>query len=370
MALQRLNFHLTDRCQLNCDHCLRDPLSKAIDLELELIESALDQGRAAFDVGHVGLTGGEPTLHPRFYEVIDAITERGLTWHMVSNGERFGHVLQRLGERPKRLENLAMCNFSLDGANEETHDALRERGNFRSVMQAATLCGARGLDFLFQLMLHARNVALIEALALLASQLGAAKMAYNFTQPTGTFLDRSLQLPAVEWRRAVDRIRRAADAFKLEIFCADTGPHEEPFRVCEVWRHASLHVDYRGRLTMCCQHAGVPGDDATISDVAGDLREVSLVDAHARFTQIVNHTVEARLQALRRADLDEWDRHFSCNWCLKHFGRPHWIEGGVDGPQATRQRWKGGWAPGYKESHRRADPTIVPLRARRAGAKE
>ena len=28
MAVDRLIFHLTDRCQLNCDHCLRDPGAK------------------------------------------------------------------------------------------------------------------------------------------------------------------------------------------------------------------------------------------------------------------------------------------------------------------------------------------------------
>lgn len=367
MALQRLNFHITDRCQLNCDHCLRDPLSKAIDLELELIESVLDQGKAAFDVLHVGLTGGEPTLHPQFYEIIDAIAERDLTWHMVSNGERFGRVLQRLSEKPERLESLAMFNFSLDGASEETHDSIREKGSFRSVMQAASLCRMRGLKFLFQITLNARNVDEIEEIALLASQLGAAKMAYNFTQPTGTFLDPSLYLPAVEWRRAVDRIQRAADAFKIEIFYADTGPHEEPFQVCEMWRHASMHVDYRGRLNLCCQHAGVPSEGAPISDVAGDLKQVSLVDAHARFTEIVNHTVGERLRAIRGPDVDEWDKHFSCNWCLKHFGRPHWTADGVGGPEATRQRWRGRWAPGYKDSHRKVDPSLVQLHTRPAG---
>ncbi|MDD9933398.1 MAG: radical SAM protein [Myxococcales bacterium] len=370
MALQRLNFHITDRCQLNCDHCLRDPLSKAIDLDLGLIKSILDQGQSMFAVRHVGLTGGEPTLHPKFYEIIDAIVDRDITWHMVSNGERFDRVLQRLAERPQRLENLAMFNFSLDGATEETHDSIREKGSFRSVMQAASLCRARGLKFLFQITLNARNVDEIEEIALLASQLGAVKMAYNFTQPTGTFLDSSLYLPAGEWRRAVDRIQRAADAFKIEIFYADTGPHEEPFQVCEMWRHASMHVDYRGRLNLCCQHAGVPSEGAELSDVAGDLNDVSLADAHGRFTEIVNHTVKARLETLQRDDLGEWDRHFSCNWCLKQFGRPHWVEDGIDGPKASRARWRGRWAPGYKDSHVEADPGLVQLRVGRTASAE
>ena len=125
MALQRLTFHITDRCQLNCDHCLRDPEAKAQDLDLSLIESVLDHARALFDTRHVGLTGGEPALHPHFYEIVDAIADRGYTWHVVTNGERFERMLQRLGERPARLESMRLLNFSLDGATAETHDAIR-----------------------------------------------------------------------------------------------------------------------------------------------------------------------------------------------------------------------------------------------------
>jgi MoaA/NifB/PqqE/SkfB family radical SAM enzyme len=362
MALQRLTFHITDRCQLNCDHCLRDPGAEPRDLELALIESVIDQARALFAADHVGLTGGEPALHPRFYEIVDAIVDRGCTWHMVSNGERFEQIADRLAARPARLDGFTILNLSLDGATEESHDAIRERGSFRSVMQAVSLCKVRGIRFLLQLTLNARNVDEIEPMALLASQLGADMLAFNFTQPTGTFLDPAMYLPASEWRRAVDRINRVKDTFKIGVIHAETGYHDEPFRMCEMWRQVHLHVDCEGRLSLCCQHAGVPSE-GPISDVAGDLRTMSLADAHGRFTEIVHHTMRARLAAIQRPDLDEWDRHVSCNWCLKQFGKPHWTADGVAGPQAARARWRGAWTPGYKESHQQADPSLVTLRA-------
>ena len=80
MSIYRISFHVTDRCQLNCDHCLRDPGKKPLDLPLSILESAVDQARALYGVPHVGLTGGEPTLHPQFYEMVDAIVDRGGTW--------------------------------------------------------------------------------------------------------------------------------------------------------------------------------------------------------------------------------------------------------------------------------------------------
>jgi MoaA/NifB/PqqE/SkfB family radical SAM enzyme len=357
MSLERITFHITDRCQLNCDHCLRDPGSKPVDLDLELIISALEQAKVLFGAKHVGLTGGEPTLHPDFYAIVDAIVDRGYTWHMVSNGARFDAVAQRLGERPARMAGLRLLNFSLDGATEQSHDAIRETGNFRTLMHALTICKARSIPFLLQMTLHARNVDEIEEVALLATQLGAAKIAYNFAQPTGTFLDESLYLPASEWRRAVDRIDRVKATFKIEAFYSETGPSEQSFHMCEMWKHANLHIDHHGRLNLCCQHAGVPSA-GPISDVAGDLHTMSLAEAHRRFSEIVLHAMQARLQAIAGQNLDEWDRHFSCNFCLKHFGKPHWVEGGVGGPSASRVRWRGRWKPGYKDSHVQVDPTL------------
>jgi len=359
MVFHRISFHVTDRCQLNCDHCLRDPGAKPLDLPLETLVSAVEQARALYGVGHVGLTGGEPTLHPQFYEIIDAIVERGCTWHMVSNGARFDRVALRLAERPARLASLRMLNLSLDGATETTHDGIREQGSYESVMRAASICTLRKIPFLFQMTLSARNVHEIEAVALLASQLGAKKLAYNFTQPTGTFLDAAMHLPAPEWKRAMDRIERVRSAFKIEVIQSENGPTPAPFFMCEMWRHGQFHVDTKGRLSLCCQHSGTPGGDEQGS-VAGDLREVSLPAAHARFTDIVHELMQARIRALGEPDISEWDRDFSCNWCLKHSGKPHWSDDRAVGPEASRVRWRGKWKPGYKESHAQATPATVP----------
>jgi hypothetical protein len=101
----------------------------------------------------------------------------------------------------------------------------------------------------------------------------------------------------------------------------------------------------------------VPGN-GDISDVAGDLHHMTLAEAHARFTDIVHHTMRARLAAVAQVGMDEWDRHFSCNWCVKQFGKPHWVEGGAAGAAAARPRWRGHWAPGYKDSHIAAERLV------------
>ena len=50
----------------------------------------------------VALTGGEPTLHPEFAAILDAIVEHGFTWHLVTNARRFERLLALLQARRPR----------------------------------------------------------------------------------------------------------------------------------------------------------------------------------------------------------------------------------------------------------------------------
>src|SRR5271166_2979818 len=113
-----LGFHLTDRCQLDCQHCLRDPGLTPKDLSLVVIRKALAEARDVYGTCHVAMTGGEPTLHPEFGSVLDAIVEHGYGWHMVTNAKRFPQTLALLKDVPERLKRLTHVDFSLDGADE------------------------------------------------------------------------------------------------------------------------------------------------------------------------------------------------------------------------------------------------------------
>jgi MoaA/NifB/PqqE/SkfB family radical SAM enzyme len=342
MAGSWIAFHLTDRCQLDCQHCLRDPGLTPKDLPLDIIRKALAEARSVYGTTHVALTGGEPTLYPEFPQVLDAIVEHGLTWHVVTNAKRLEATVAMLKAVPARKKSLTAINISTDGADEATHDAIRGKGSFREVMMGATLCTAHQIPFTLQMVVNARNVGQIEAFGLLGAQLGAARVSFGFLQATGTHFDRQLFLPARVWRSVKERVLRLAATLKIEVAMAEGFPEDQPFHVCKAWSSEHLHVDVEGRLTMCCQHADVPGD-GTRSDVGGSLREMSLVEAHRRVLAIVHEAQSSRLERLGSGPRSEWD-DFPCNDCLAHFGRPHWEGETVAGPEAERQRWRGAWA--------------------------
>lgn len=343
MAVAVIGFQVTDRCQLDCQHCLRDPDKAPKDLPLPLIHKVLGEVRRVYEGAQVALTGGEPTLHPEFAGVLDAIVDHGFSWHMVSNARRFERVLDVLREKPARREALTAVNFSLDGADEAVHDEIRGAGSYREVMRGATLCTAYGIPFVLQMVVNRKNAHQIEAMGMLAASLQAKSVSYSVLNPTGTHLDAELFLTARQWRAVQDRVERLRDVLKLPVGMPEGFYREQPFHVCEPWASQQLHVDVEGRLNLCCQLAGTPSAPGRPTDVAGDLRDMSLTEAHGRLLDIIHGAQKARLARIAEGGLTAWD-HFPCNDCMKHFGKPYWDDEGAAGPGARRERWRGAWA--------------------------
>jgi MoaA/NifB/PqqE/SkfB family radical SAM enzyme len=343
MAVGWIGFHVTDRCQLDCKHCLRDPEQKPKDIDVGLVGRTLDEARRIYRAHHTMFTGGEPTLHPDFAGLVDAAADRGFTWHMVSNGRKFPHVMDMLKARPIRRQQCASISFSLDGADEAVHDHIRGAGSFREVMTAVSVCEVNDLKFVLQMAVHAKNHHQIEAMGMLASQLGAGRLSFVMTQPTGSLHDADLFLSSRQWRSVMERIDRLQSVVRVPISRPEGFYEDEPFHVCLPWAGQQFHIDVEGRLNLCCQHSGIPATNPG-SDVAGDLNAMSLVDAHGKLIDIIHREQRAKVARLAAKPATEWD-HFPCNDCMKSFGKPHWTEQAAAGPSAKRERWRGAWAP-------------------------
>lgn len=334
---RRVGFHLTDRCQLDCDHCLRDPGKAALDLPFERFCAALDHG-LSLGASHASLTGGEPTLHPEFPALLDEITRREMTWDMVTNGRRFSRVATWLDEAPARHASCRVVTFSLDGATDSTHDAIRGAGQRREVLQAMAQCVGLAIPFETSTAIHARNAHELEALAHEAHALGAGAVRFAMTQPTGTPIDRELYLAPVAWRGLLRRIERLAED-GLPVTLAEGWPRDVD-GLCGPLRGDTLHVDLHGHVTLCCLHSGLPQEGPDETD-AGDVLDFQIT--LRRLEEIQQRAIEAdRLE--RSTSGDPWG-DFGCNRCLRRFGRPSWGEGGRRGPEARRERWRGAWAP-------------------------
>lgn len=128
-------FHLTQRCQLECVHCYTDssphlPSDGELSTErwLELVDDFADNGgeKALF-------TGGEALVHPGCLDILRRAHERGLEVTLFSNGILVPHHIDVL------REVVDIVQISLDGPDEQTHDAIRGKKSFVKAMRAIRL---------------------------------------------------------------------------------------------------------------------------------------------------------------------------------------------------------------------------------------
>ena len=83
------NIGITFKCNFRCPACtflLRDKktFDNAKDMTLEQFNWILDKYQKEIRI--VGLTGGEPTMHPQFSEIVQSVKNRGLKLVMPTNG--------------------------------------------------------------------------------------------------------------------------------------------------------------------------------------------------------------------------------------------------------------------------------------------
>lgn len=88
----KVEWNLTKRCNYDCSYCpaaIHDNTSKPVDLNI--LKNAIDALVAIGKPVRLSFTGGEPTVHPKFSELLKYATEQGIDWISVTtNGTRTG----------------------------------------------------------------------------------------------------------------------------------------------------------------------------------------------------------------------------------------------------------------------------------------
>ncbi|GLY71426.1 mycofactocin radical SAM maturase [Amycolatopsis taiwanensis] len=180
-----LTWELTYACNLSCVHCLsssgrRDPRElstaecKAVIDELERMQ-----------VFYVNIGGGEPTVRPDFWELVEYAVSHHVGVKFSTNGVKI---------TPERARRLASTDYvdvqiSLDGATADVNDAVRGPGSYDTAMRAMrNLADAGFRGFKLSVVMTRQNIGQLDQFAEIADTYGA-QLRITRLRPSGRGAD-------------------------------------------------------------------------------------------------------------------------------------------------------------------------------------
>lgn len=165
-----LTWELTYACNLACAHCLsssgrRDPR----ELSTEQCEAVIDELQR-MQVFYVNIGGGEPTIRPDFWHLLDYAVDHQVGVKFSTNGVRI---------TPERARFLAGTDYvdvqiSLDGATAEVNDRVRGAGSYDTALTALqNLRDAGFADAKISVVCTRENIGQLDEFKALADRFGA-----------------------------------------------------------------------------------------------------------------------------------------------------------------------------------------------------
>jgi len=165
-----LTWELTYACNLACVHCLsssgkRDPRELSTRQCMDIIDEL-----QRMQVFYVNIGGGEPTVRPDFWELVDYATAHQVGVKFSTNGVRITpDIAARLA-----ASDYVDVQISLDGATAEVNDAVRGAGSFDMAVRALENLAAAGFsDAKISVVVTRHNVTQLDEFAALAARYGA-----------------------------------------------------------------------------------------------------------------------------------------------------------------------------------------------------
>ncbi|MBV9484436.1 MAG: mycofactocin radical SAM maturase [Frankiaceae bacterium] len=180
-----LTWELTYACNLSCTHCLsssgrRDP-RELTTAECKIIIDELER----MQVFYVNIGGGEPTVRPDFWELLDYAIAHHVGVKFSTNGVKI---------TPAVAARLAATDYvdvqiSLDGATREVNDAVRGAGSYDLALRAMQNLADAGMrNFKISVVVTRHNVSQLDDFAAIADRYGA-QLRITRLRPSGRGAD-------------------------------------------------------------------------------------------------------------------------------------------------------------------------------------
>lgn len=177
-------WEVTRACDLACVHCRAEAQPERHPWELTTEEgfALLDEIRR-FGQPMFVFTGGDPLKRPDIFELIAYASQIGLHPGMSPSGTP---LLNRENLRKAAEAGIGTVSISIDAPTPETHDAFRRvPGSFELSVRAARTVRELGMRLQINTVITTYNMGMLDDMARLVTELGAARWEVFYLVPTG-----------------------------------------------------------------------------------------------------------------------------------------------------------------------------------------
>jgi len=141
-----LQWHITDRCNLNCKHCYRESIKEELKFaELkDIFDNFINFLNYIKKKGRIQFSGGEPLLSRHIFTLCELAFKMKLDIRILSNGT----VGDRLFFKRLKEVGVRVLQISVEGRS-ESHDYIRGEGSLSKALECARLAKEAGLSITF-----------------------------------------------------------------------------------------------------------------------------------------------------------------------------------------------------------------------------
>jgi radical SAM protein with 4Fe4S-binding SPASM domain len=195
-------WNITRTCNLRCVHCYSDSNAAKYPGELTWKEmEAVVADLGAYGVPSLLLSGGEPMIHPRFFDLVDLASKVGLKLTISTNGTLITEEKAAL----LKAANVAYVGISLDGIGRIHDEFRRKEGAFDAAVRGFSNCHAVGQKTGLRLTLTRHNVENIDRILDFIEEQEIQRVCFYHLVPAGRGSELQV-LPAEDARRAIDML--------------------------------------------------------------------------------------------------------------------------------------------------------------------
>lgn len=196
----QLYFVISLDCNLHCSHCIRNFSSKSDEIiDLQSATRVLEEIAKVDSKAQIVLTGGEPTLHKDFFDIVETAKKLFSNVVICSNGVYSPAILEKLCV----LKNVAV-QISLDGT-ETAHDRIRGKGNFVKSINSIKTIVEHSVPVRVSSTVNTENIASMLDLAEQLSKLKITKWQVALEQAFSE-IEAKRQVDTQTWNNFVDEL--------------------------------------------------------------------------------------------------------------------------------------------------------------------